>query len=226
MRSPCLSRLTKGGCKRLDLFEADPVIRSAANRPDAAADHPIDDRHRLGKQGICVQDALAQSPVEVIRRPPNCVVGFRRPPRETKKALRFQTVRAQLRENAPQPNPRIALVFVRRVVCESLVAGLAEGDKIGLRNSKQGSKMPETLTLDDSVHSAESGHARSSKKAKKHRLRLIVGVMRGSDRVGPDFVGVADKETVTRLPSALLNASCRLRPAPRKNGVGDAETGA
>ncbi len=76
------------------------------------------------------------------------------------------------------------------------------------------------------VHAAQSRNAGAAQQTEKDRLRLIVGVMSGHQRVGADRLRQINEQAIARLPRPLLEAGRGFRAFPLKNAMGDSEAGA
>ena len=125
-----------------------------------------------------------------------------------------------------QPGAGEARVGVGWVVDERRAARLGEGDELALLQADERPDDRHAVAGGRELHAAQSGDPGPAQETEQHRLRLIVGVMGGQQRIGADRLGVIDEQAVARLARALLQAARGLRALPLQNAMGDPEPGA
>ena len=154
------------------------------------------------------------------------LLGFAGAARQPVERLGVEAFLAEALKKRAQPGAREPRIGVGRVVDERRAARLGEGDEIALLQADERPGDRHAVAGGREIHAAQSGDPGPAQETEQHRLRLIVGVMGGQQRVGADRLGMIDEQPVARFARALLQAARGLRPLPLKNAMGDPKPGA
>ena len=113
------------------------------------------------------------------------LLGFARAPRETIEGLGVEAFLAEACEERAKAGAREARVDVGRIVDKWNLSRLSEGDEVALFQADERPGDQHAVARRCCVHAAQTRDARAAQQSEQHRLRLIVGMMRGEQRSAP-----------------------------------------
>ena len=160
------------------------------------------------------------------RQPHERLLGLARAAREPIERFGVEALLGEAGDQRPQARARVSRIGVGRVLDERDAARAAKGDEVALLYADEGPDDRHAVPRRRCVDAAQARDARAAEETKQHCFPLIVGMMRGQERVGPDCARVIDEKAVSRLPPALLDAAQGLCAFPDERAMLEPEPAA
>ena len=105
-----------------------------------------------------------------------------------------------------QPGAGEFFVLIGRIGHVGMTRLVADCFEIALRCFEQRTQQGHRATGRDPSHARQPGHARAARQPEQDGFGLIIGVMRGDDRLSLDRNGAIGEQRLTRRARPLLNA--------------------
>ena len=135
------------------------------------------------------------------------LIGALSPPGKPPQVLPVEAFLREEGRQLAQSGPREGWIFVGGVTQEGLPTRQAIIDERRLWAAEQGTQMGHIAERRRGLHPGKTAEPAATQQSEENRLRLIVGVMGGEEKVGAEPMGMAQQQVVAHRTGAFLNAS-------------------